>query len=45
MNKRQAKKQFRKCVHDFPYGRKTKAGIWKKKRARKDHRELLQYGL
>lgn len=44
MNKRQAKKEFRKAVHTFPYGRRSKAGIWLKKRARKNHAELLNYG-
>lgn len=44
MNKRQAKKEFRKFVNVFPYGRRSKAGIWLKKRARKDHLEMLKYG-
>lgn len=44
MNKRQKKKEFRKAVHVFPYGRRSKSGIWKTKRARQDHKELLEYG-
>lgn len=41
MNKRQAKKRFRKSVRTFPYGRRSKAGIWLKKEARKMHDWLL----
>lgn len=44
MNKRQAKKDFRKAVRTFPVGRRSKAGIWLKKRTRQDHKELLEYG-
>lgn len=43
MNKRQVKKNFRKAVFVFPYGRQSKAGIWRKKEARKYHKELLRY--
>ena len=41
MNKRQRKKDFRKYVRPFPYGRRSKAGIWLKKKARKYDAELL----
>lgn len=44
MNKRQAKKKFRKSVFTFPYGRRSNAGIWLKKEARKFHAELLEFG-
>lgn len=40
MNKRQSKKEFRKAVRVFPYGRKSKAGLWLKKQARKDGAEI-----
>lgn len=41
MNKRQEKKKFRKSVFSLPYGRRSKAGIWLKKEARKYHAMLL----
>lgn len=44
MNKRQAKKEFCKAVYTFPCGRRSKAGIWLKKRTRKFHAELMNYG-
>lgn len=40
MNKRQAKKKFRKAVCTMPYGRRTKSGIWKKKATRKWDKEF-----
>lgn len=41
MNKRQRKKEFRKYVRTFPHGRRSKAGIWLKKKARKYDADLL----
>ncbi len=43
MNKRQAKKAFRKCVNVFPQGR-IKHGIWVKKETRLYEKELLKLG-
>ena len=43
MNRRQAKKDFRKYVYCMPQGRKSKAGIWKKKETRKWHKEMMEY--
>ena len=40
MNKRQAKKAFRKAVYVMPQGRRTKAGTWKKKATRKWDKEV-----
>ena len=45
MNKRQSKKNFRKYVRVFPIGRRTRAGIWKKKRTRMEEKELLEAGI
>ena len=42
MNKRHAKKNFRKSVFIFPYGKKTKAGIWLKKQTREYEKLLLK---
>lgn len=42
MNKRQAKKAFRKAVYVMPQGRRTKSGIWKKKTTREWHKEELR---
>lgn len=44
MNKRKSKKQFRKYVLVMPQGRRTKAGIWKRKLTRKSMKEMLMYG-
>ena len=41
MNKRQAKKEFRKAVRTFPSGGKSKAGIWLKKRDRQMDKMLM----
>lgn len=44
MNKRKSKKQFRKYVFVMPQGRRTKAGIWKRKLTRESMKEMLMHG-